>query len=137
MKNRRILIYTLIGLGIVIASCVIVGTLLPCAGCKAEKEIGVRYGFEGHVNVEGLSAYFDRQVVKGQPKDELFAFFRKGNPNAIYPYPVFGTSYDVPNASCYKVRFDDLLGGNLLLNRFICFDGNNELIFIERELDLY
>jgi hypothetical protein len=141
MKKRRGVLYIVIGLGAAIGCCVILisfwPSLIPCAACKAEKEIGARYGLEGDVKVEMISDYFDQRIVIGQTQEEVFAFFRKGSPNAIHPYGTLGNVRDIPNASCYFVKYDDMLGGNLLLNRYVCFDGNHKLIYIVKALDLF
>jgi hypothetical protein len=132
MKKRRILISLLIGLGVVIVSCVIAIIISNSARYKAEQTISDHYGVVSSASV--LSDYFDQHVILGQTKDEVFAFFRKGNPNAIRPIGTLNDVSKVSGASCYRVRYDDLLNGTFLLNRFICFDGDDKLILIQYEL---
>jgi hypothetical protein len=135
MKKYKWLLYTAIGITAILVVSAIVIALVPCAMCKGEKEIGAGFGVEG--NASELSKYIDQHIAKGQKKDEVFAFLKKANPDAIESTPTLGDVSNTPNASCFRVRFDDTLAGNMLLNRIICFDGDNKLIFIAHELSFY
>lgn len=119
---------------LVVATCTGVH-LVSIADCQAERDIGSRLGVDP--TVSAIDEHLTRKIVLGQSKTEVFSLLNKVKQHAVTPVGRLGTVWQVPGSKCYYARFDDSLCGYRLVNRYLCFDRDDRLIFVVHELDLY
>jgi hypothetical protein len=109
--------------------------LAPCRMCAAELPIGGRLGVAP--SVTAIDRYLDRQLVPGKTEADVTATLDQIAPGHLRPYPPFGTMWNVRGARCFYAAFDDVMDGNRILNRYLCFDCHGVLVTVDHELGFW
>src|SRR5690349_3107059 len=118
--------------------------LRPCPSCEAVEAMSARLGvepdrtsidqyFRASATLVSIDQYLRQELIKGKTKEQVFALLDKAKPDSVVIVHNIGSVRDVSDAVCYYVAFDTTLN-DLLLNRYLCFDGNNKLILVFHEL---